>query len=130
MFCSLWTWLFLGALSPENAEDMEIHAYPDGDLARHFWDTKSTSGSWIELAGRAGRQWPLAWSSKAQPASAAHTQEAEMVSLSMAIRNEAAPLQVLFAALLGRPVPVVVWEANEAAITAAKKATASDTTKA
>ena len=44
-----------------------------------------------------------------------------MVSLSMAIRNEAAPLQILIATLLSRPIIAKVFEDNEACITAARK---------
>ena len=44
-----------------------------------------------------------------------------MVSLSIAIRNEAAPLQLLLSTLLGRPVRTRVFEDNEATITAARK---------
>ena len=61
------------------------------------------------------------WQSKVEAASAAHTQEAEMVSLSMGIRNDAAPLQILLATLLCRPSVTKVFEDNEARITAARK---------
>ena len=44
-----------------------------------------------------------------------------MVSLSMAVRNEATPLQLLFSALLGRPIKCRVFEDNMACITAAEK---------
>ena len=110
-----------GCLSEEDLPDVELHVYPDGDLCGNFWDTKSTSGLWIELAGKAGRTWPLTWGSKAQPATSHHTQEAEMVSLSIGIRNEAAPLQLLIATLIGRPLRARVFEDNEACIVAAKK---------
>ena len=63
----------------------------------------------------------MSWSSKAQPASASHTQEAETVSLSIAIRNDAIPLQILLSTLLGRPMRTKVFEDNEACITAARK---------
>ena len=44
-----------------------------------------------------------------------------MVSLSLALRNEACPLQLLLSTLLGRPVTVRVFEDNTATITAAEK---------
>ena len=110
-----------GELSHADAADIELPVYPDGDLCGNFWDTKSTAGLWCELSGRDGRSWPLSWQSKAEPATAAHTQEAEMVSLSMAVRNEATPLQQLLSALLGRPVLCRVFEDNTACITAAEK---------
>ena len=110
-----------GSLSTDDLIDIELHVYPDGDLAGNFWDTKSTAGMWVELAGLQGRRWPLSWQSKAEPAIANHTQEAETVSLSIAIRNEAAPLQRLLATLLGRPITCRVFEDNEATTTAVKK---------
>ena len=111
-----------GALSTQDLTDVELHVYPDGDLAGNMWDTKSTAGLWIELSGRDGRAWPISWrQSKSEPASAAHTQEAEMVALSIAIRNEAAPLQILLATLLSQAMKVKVFEDNTACITAAKK---------
>ena len=110
-----------GSLSAEDAQTVELHVFPDADLNGNFWDTKSTAGLWIELAGQSNRTWPVTWSTKAEPASAGSTQEAEMVSLSMALRNEACPLQHMLATLLGRPVTVRVFEDNTATITAAEK---------
>ena len=110
-----------GSLSSDDALSVELHVYPDADLNGNFWDTKSTAGLWIELAGQGGRCWPITWGSKAEPASAGHTQEAEMVSLSLALCNEACPLQLMLSTLLARPVTVRVFEDNSATITAAEK---------
>ena len=93
-----------GSLSTEDRDVVELHVYADGDLNGNMWDTKSTAGLWVELSGLNERMWPVCWSSKAEPATASTTQESEMVSLSLAVRNEACPLQMLLATLLGRPV--------------------------
>ena len=52
---------------------------------------------------------------------AAHTQEAEIVSAATSLRAELIPLQQLLQLLLGRPVNAVIHEDNEACITAIRK---------
>ena len=58
---------------------------------------------------------------KRQTSTAAHTQEAETVSLSDCLRDEALPLQNLMQAVLRRSLPVVFAEDNQACIQAVHK---------
>ena len=60
-----------GSLSTDDASIAELHVFPDGDLAGNFWDTQSTAGLWVEIAGLDNRTWPVVWQSKAEPATVA-----------------------------------------------------------
>ena len=53
---------------------------------------------------------PLAWFAKKQKGSAAHTQEAEIVSMAVGAREEAIPIQALLELVLGRPVHTEIGE--------------------
>ena len=64
---------------------------------------------------------PVAWGARKQPKSANHTQEAEVVSMSEGLRNEALPVQALLQTVLQRPVALRIREDNEATITAVRK---------
>ena len=88
---------------------------------------KSTSGFYCELttteqdndADPSGV--PIAWGAKKQDSTSNHTCEADLVSLSSALRHEAIPLQLLLEQCLGIRVPIRIHEDNTAAITAALK---------
>ena len=113
-------WYLHGQLSKSDLQNVEIHVYADGDLCGNFWDTKSTSGIWVELAA-GGHTWPISWASKSQPATAAHTQESETVALSTAIRTEAMPVQLFLSEVLCRPVRVRLMEDNTSTVEACLK---------
>ena len=77
-----------GALSTDDVGTAELHVYPDGDFVGNIEDAKSIASLLVEIAGLAGCTWPIACQSKTELATAAHSQEAEMLSLSIAIRNQ------------------------------------------
>ena len=110
-----------GSLATTDLADIAVHAWPDADLAGDVFSTKSTSGRWIELAGKDGRAMPLSWACRRQGATAGHTQEAETVSLAQCLREEALSLQTLVQDVLRKPVPLVVSEDNTACIQAVRK---------
>ena len=64
---------------------------------------------------------PLTWACRRQGATSSHTQEAETVSLSHCMREDALPLQDLVQLLLRKPVALVVKEDNTACIQAVRK---------
>ena len=97
-------------------EHVEIHAYPDADLAGSFDSSRSTSGSLIHLAGP-DTYYPLDWSSKRQSATSHSTTEAEMISASKTLRESLIPLMDLWSLLLQRPVKGVIHEDNKSTIT-------------
>ena len=84
-----------GTLSKPDRKHLKIIAWPDADLNGDFMSTKSTDGFFVELAGREGRGFPLAWGSHKQGSTAMHTAEAETVSLAQCCRQELIPLQIL-----------------------------------
>jgi hypothetical protein len=116
-------YVMTGSLSQEDLAVCYIAVWPDADLNGDLFDTKSTSGCFIELAGAegSGRSMPLVWGAKKQDGTAQHTQEAEYISAVAWMRNEGAALQQLFQILLGRPVEVRIMEDNAAMIAAAHK---------
>ena len=83
--------------------------------------TKSTDGFFVELAGREGRGFPLAWGSHRQGSMAMHTAEAETVSLAHCCKQELIPLQILLQAMLEEAVDGIVKEDNAACIIAVTK---------
>ena len=105
------------SLSEADRTTVELHFYPDADLAGDKATTKSTSGLWVELASKDGlRFWPLAWGSKKQTSTASSTCEAESISLSTGLRREVIPCLDLIELVLGRKVSVITHEDNSAAI--------------
>ena len=110
-----------GTLAKSDRKHLKIIAWPDADLNGDFMSTKSTDGFFVELAGREGRGFPLAWGSHKQGSTAMHTAEAETVSLAHCCRQELIPLQILLQAMLGESVDCVVKEDNAACIIAVTK---------
>ena len=110
-----------GSLSTADWDSLKLVAWPDADLNGDYMDTKSTSGFFIELAGKDGRSMPLAWGAKKQGCTAVHTAEAEIVSLSTCIRSELIPLQRLMELIFRKPIDCEVREDNAAAIVAITK---------
>ena len=99
---------------------VELHGWPDADLAGASDSTKSTSGGFLHLA--AERTFlPLEWYSKRQGATATSTPEAELISASKMLREHAVPQQQLWAILLQRDVTVRIHEDNEATISIVKR---------
>ena len=66
------SWTLHGELGTADLNRVELMVYADADLAGNFWDTKSTTGIWVELAS-GQRSWPVSWASKTQPATSSHT---------------------------------------------------------
>ena len=114
-------WQLTGTLSTKDLADLELRAWPDADLCGDVWSARSTSGFFLELAGREGRSFPLSWGSKRQGSTSNHTQEAEIVSLSSCLRSEVIPTQLLLQVLLGKALPAFVYEDNAACIIAVDK---------
>ena len=98
---------------------VEIHAYPDADLAGSFDSARSTSGSFVHLSGP-GTYYPLDWASKRQTATSHSTTEAELISASRVLRENLVPLMDLWAILLQRPVKGIILEDNMSTITVIK----------
>ena len=113
--------ILTGTLSKSDRKHLKIVAWPDADLNGDFMSTKSTDGFFVELAGREGRGFPLAWGSHKQGSTAMHTAEAETVSLAHCCRQELIPLQILLQAMLGEAIDCVVKEDNAACIIAVTK---------
>jgi hypothetical protein len=110
-----------GSLSTADIDSLKLVAWPDADLNGDAQDTKSTSGYYLELIGNHGRGMPLAWGAKKQGSTAVHTAEAEVVSMSTCVRNEAIPMQMLLEMIFRRPIDCEVREDNAAAIVAVTK---------
>ena len=107
-----------GCLYSSDLDTCTLEYFPDADLNGDMMSTKSTSGFWIELAGSEGRGCPIDWGAKKQDFTSSHTQEAELGSMSVHLRNNAIPIQSLLSVLLCRPVLLHVREDNSASIQA------------
>ncbi len=110
-----------GSLSELDCDHVILRAWPDADLNGAELTSKSTSGFWMELAGQHDRFCPISWGSKRQTATSVHTCESEIVSLSLCLRTELIPAQIMLEALLGRTVRAELMEDNAACIVACKK---------
>jgi hypothetical protein len=105
-----------GQVDTNDLDSVELHAYPDADLAGTYDTTRSTSGGFVELVA-ANSFFPLDWYSKRQTATAHSTTEAELVSASKMLRESLIPLQSLWSCMLQRPVNCVIHEDNMSTIT-------------
>jgi hypothetical protein len=94
----------------------KLEGYPDADLAGAFDSARSTSGGFVGLAGDAGTSVPLEWYSKRQTATSHSTTEAELASASKMLREHLLPQQILWEAMLGRPVSAKLFEVNQSTI--------------
>jgi len=110
-----------GELSQEDCATCYLAVWPDADLNGDLFDTKSTSGCFIELAGQDGRAMPIIWGSRKQEGTAQHTQDAEMVSAAKWTRDDAIAIQAVFSLILGRPIVMRIMEDNSSMIIAAEK---------
>jgi hypothetical protein len=110
------------SLAPEDLKDIRVRVYTDADWAGDSESTKSTNGLWIELfSPSSGRSFPLSWRSSQQTCSSSSTAEAETVSLSVGLRTEGFPTQLLFEAIMGVSMHVECLVDNSQAIAAVKK---------
>ena len=112
---------------PLNCSDLELHCWPDADLAGEKGDSKSTGGYFVELHAD-GHTWPLGWQSKRQTSTAISTAESETISLQRRMHKEALPIQeVLILISKGEfsednfQLPLVAFEDNDQCITGVKK---------
>jgi len=101
---------------PSDLDSLCIHIYPDADLSGSSETSKSTSGCWCTLEGDGGSVFALEWYSKLQTSTAVSTPEAELVSLSKALREAGLPLQELWSVILQRTVRLVIHEDNMSTI--------------
>jgi hypothetical protein len=108
-------------LSESDIDTCTIRHWPDADLNGDFSTSKSTSGTFLEIAGGDGRGVPICWGCTRQASTSVHTQEAEIVSLATSLRRDVIPLQFLMQLILNRPVKIEMREDNSATITAIKK---------
>jgi hypothetical protein len=95
---------------------VELHAYPDADLAGTFDTTKATSGGFVHIDGP-NTYFPLDWYSKRRTATAHSTTEAELISASKMLRETLVPLMDLWALMLDRNIKGVIHEDNMSTIT-------------
>ena len=100
-------------------DDLHLRLWCDSDYNGDAVTTKSCSGMFIEIV-TGQSSWPLSWYSKRQPLTASSSAEAELLSLSLGLRREGAPMQEAIATLLGKPVNLIVAEDNAAAISSIK----------
>ena len=90
-------------------------------------DTKSTSGFFLEITkdqqdnDETPCGVPISWGAKKQTSTSSHTAEAEMLSMSGALRHEAIPLQLLLQMCCGVVVPIRIHDDNSACIVSATK---------
>ena len=103
-------------VDPSELDVVELHAYPDADLAGSYDTTKATSGGFLHLVGEV-TNFPLEWYSKRQTATSHSSTEAETVSASKMCRESLAPLMDLWSILLQRPIRAVIHEDNQSTIT-------------
>ena len=94
---------------------IELHAYPDADLAGTFESTRATSGGFISIAGL-NAFFQLDWFSKRQTATAHSTTEAELIAASKILRESLVPLMSLWSLMLDREVKGIVHEDNMSTI--------------
>ena len=99
--------------------EVELHGFPDADLAGSYDSTKATSGGFLCLVGN-NTFFPLDWYSKRQTATSHSTTEAELVSASKMLRESLVPQMELWSILLQRPINAVVHEDNESTIAVIK----------
>jgi hypothetical protein len=98
---------------------VELHGFPDADLAGSFDSTKATSGGFLCLVGE-NTFYPLDWYSKRQTATSHSTTEAELVSASKMLRESLVPQMELWSIFLQRNINAVIHEDNESTITVVK----------
>jgi len=99
--------------------EVELHGFPDADLAGSYDSAKATSGGFLCLVGN-NTFFPLDWYSKRQTATSHSTTEAELVSASKMLRESLVPQMELWSILLQRPINAVVHEDNESTIAVIK----------
>jgi hypothetical protein len=103
-------------VEPRDLDSVELHAYPDADLAGSYDSTKATSGGFLEVYGQ-DTFFPLDWFSKRQTATAHSTTEAELIAASKTLRESLVPLMSLWSLMLDRVVKGVIHEDNMSTIT-------------
>ena len=112
----------VSSLGPSDRDDIIIRLFTDACWNGDAATTKSTNGMWLELYSPSSeRCWAIAWSTSKQTATSSSTCEAETVSLSLGLRKEALPVQLLFEELLGDRLPVECNVDNTQAITAVER---------
>ncbi len=92
-------------------ETVELHAYPDADLAGSYDSTRATSGGFIHLSG-VNTLFQLDWYSKRQTATSHSTTEAELISASKMLRDSLVPLMGLWTVMLDREITAKLFEDN------------------
>ena len=110
-----------GVLGTSDRRDLVLRGWPDADLCGDDSSSKSTSGFYLELAGKDGHTFPISWGSKRQGATSCHTCEAETVSLASCLRNELIPAQDLLSLLLSEDLKAELLEDNAACVIACRK---------
>ena len=106
---------FIGFIG-DKLEDLTLTAFADADFAGDRKDCKSTSGGFLCLTGPRSF-FPLVAYSKKQGGTSTSTPEAELVALADFVKNSALPALSLWRAILGKDMPLVIYEDNEAAAT-------------
>ena len=101
-------------------DKVELRLYVDADFAGSREDTKSTSGGFLVLTGQ-NTFFPLSWLSRKQTSTSKSTAEAELVSPSLGLFEEAIPMQNFWQMISGHKIPLVIKEDNEAAIKVIRK---------
>ena len=105
-----------GNVSYEDKDVIELHAFPDADLAGTYDTTRATSGGFIHISGP-NTFFPLDWYSKRQTATSHSTTEAELISASKMLRESLIPLMELWSIMMNRTIKGVIHEDNQSTIT-------------
>ena len=105
-----------GYFNGNDIHEVELHAFPDADLAGSYDTSKATSGGFIHIHG-SNTYFPLDWYSKRQSATSHSTTEAELISASKMLRESLVPLMELWSLMLDRKVKGVINEDNMSTIT-------------
>jgi hypothetical protein len=103
----------------QDTDNVEIHGFPDADLAGSYDSTKATSRGFTCLSGN-NTFYPLEWYSKRQTATSHSTTEAELVSASKMLRESLIPQMELWSIMLQRPIRAVIHEDNASTIAVVK----------
>ena len=107
---------------PADLSDLVLHLYADADWVGDPTTTKSTTGVWLELySPTSGHAWVLSWATVKQTATASSTREAESVGMSVGLRRDALPVQILIDTLIGQRIPIIAHCDNAETLTAVSK---------
>ena len=98
----------------DSPKELFLQLYSDADFASDLRSSRSTSGTFLKIAGP-NTSAPLAAQSKKQTAVSHSTPEAEIVAADQAVRGEGLPALTLWETILNRKLTLNFKEDNSAA---------------